>query len=399
MDKLKVSRKDKVVRACTKSDPIRICMIYPGHLCPSGGAQRLTFDLAKSLSKENEVAVVCFSFGFFQQGLYENKNLLILPILEKKRFRLLRNSFSIFKLLIKEHFDVINVAYAYRGVILAIVGKLFGIPIIVTSLGGDILKDYESGYGLRLNRKIAAVMWLILKLVDVHVVVSKSMIKDAIETGSSPSKIEVVYNGIDFENIPSTYRTDIFKRYELSYDDFIVLFLGRLVPWKCPEDLVKGFLRVKQEIPNAKLVIAGKGEEEKKLKQLVYDLNLDGSVIFLGFVSEDEKWDLFKRCDVFTLPSSVEAFGLTLVEAMACSKPVIATNMGPFPEIISNGRTGLLVPLHSPDELAEAIITLAKDEKLKIKMGNAARRVVEKRFDIKRTAQGYLKIFKHILNK
>ena len=129
------------------------------------------------------------------------------------------------------------------------------------------------------------------------------------------------------------------------------------------EDVVKAFPKVVQKVPNAKLIVAGKGVEREKLEKLAINLKLEGKVIFTGFVSEDEKWDLLKRCDVFVLPSIVEAFGIAVIEAMACGKPVIATRIGPFPEIIRDGETGILVPLHSLVRLADAIIDLAQDKK------------------------------------
>ena len=108
---------------------------------------------------------------------------------------------------------------------------------------------------------------------------------------------------------------------------------------------------------------------------------------------------MLKGCDVFVLPSVVEAFGIAVIEAMACSKPVIATNLGPFPEIIRDQETGLLVPLHSPYDLADAIIELALDENKRKKMGERARKDIEKRFDINKIADDYLEIYKKLINR
>lgn len=88
-----------------------------------------------------------------------------------------------------------------------------------------------------------------------------------------------------------------------------------------------------------------------------------------------------------------------VIEAMACSKPVVATNLGPLPEIIKDGETGLLVPVHSPDDLANAIIEVALDEDKKIKMGKMAKRDVEERFDINKTGDEYLKIYREVINR
>jgi glycosyltransferase involved in cell wall biosynthesis len=269
----------------------------------------------------------------------------------------------------------------------------------VTSHSYDIQKDKDIGYGARLNRKIAIITWLTLKLIDIHVVVSKRMIKDAVEAGSNPSKIRVVYNGIDIRKVSSLGDTDIIKRYGIHKEDFVILYLGRLHPKKCPEDVVKAFPKIVQKVPNAKLVIAGKGSEKAKLEKLVKKLKLQDKVVFTGFVSENEKWSLLKRCDVFVLPSIVEAFGIALIEAMACGKPVIATNVGPFPEIIRDGETGILIPVHSPNHLAEAVINLSQDDRKRVHIGKKAKEEVENRFNISKIANNYLKIYDEVIKR
>jgi len=378
----------------------KICMVYPGLFPALGGAETLTYELAKSLADENEVFVVCLSRSFnSQQVEFRNTNLHILPTLEKGKIGLIKNFFSIFKLLIKERFDVIHTHFVFPTATWGITGKLFRTPVMVTSHGGDIQKDEDIGYGARLNKIVAAITWLTLKLINVHVVVSKSMVKDAIEAGSNPSKIRVIYNGIDLKKIQSIRRrTNILQRYGLTKNYLILLYLGRLHPKKCPDDLIKAFAKVVQRVPNAKLIFAGKGGERENLEKLASSLNVDDKVIFTGFVSEDEKWNLLKNCEIFLLPSIIEGHPISLIEAMACGKPVIATDSGPFSEIVRNGETGILVPVHSPDCLADGIIDLALDDERRREIGKKARENVENRFDINKIADDYLEIYA-LLNK
>ena len=377
-----------------KSDTYKICMICPFYFPSLGGAEILTYELAKSLAKDNEVSIVSLSSNSDSGRIdFENKNLRVFPILKKGKIGLVKNFFSIFKLLVRERFDVIHVHSVFPSAFWGIAGKILRIPVIVTSHGGDIQKNKDIGYGARLNKKVAVIIWLILKLIDIHVVVSKCMIKDSVEAGSDLSKVRVVYNGIDLRKVSSLGGTDIIERYGICKEDFIVLYLGRLHPKKCPDDVVKAFPKVVRKIPNAKLMIAGTGDEKEKLEKITRELKLEGKVIFTGFVSEDEKWDLLKRCDVFVLPSVVEGLPIAVIEAMACGKPVIATNVGPFPEIIKDGETGILVPLHSLNHLADAIINLARDDARRVEMGERAREDVENRFDISKIASDYIKIY------
>ncbi|MGQ9506347.1 MAG: glycosyltransferase family 4 protein [Candidatus Bathycorpusculaceae bacterium] len=385
-----------VVHDAKKRKSYKICVIYPGPLPMPGGAETLSYELAISLANKNRVFVVCLPSQLLGFG---HKNLRILPILRKRKIGFVRNFFVILKLLIKERFDVIHAHFAFPAATWGVVGKLFRIPVIVTSHGGDIQKDEAIGYGTRLNKIAAIIMWVTLKLVNIHVILNKSMMKDAVESGSSPSKIRVVHNGINLKKILLMREADILRKYGLNKNHLILLYLGRLHPKKCPDDLIKAFPKAVQRVPNLRLVFAGKGEEREKLEKLASNLNIIDKVIFTGFVSEDEKWGLLRNCDIFVLPSILEAFGVTVLEAMACSKPVIATNLGPFPEIIRDGETGLLVPPHVPDELADAIIKLAVDDVRRRKMGVMARKDVEERFDIDKIAEDYLKLYEQLIKK
>lgn len=377
---------------------MRICVLTMPPFVEKGGAEMLIYELSHAISRKGHaVTVVC---GVSRsEETSSSQNIEVYSILNSGKVGFLKNFISFYKFLKIKKIDIIHAHFAFPTGTIGSIGKLFRIPILITSHGVDIQKDKEVGYGARLNKIYAIVIWFTLKLIDAHVVLNKSMIKDAIEAGAHPSKIKVIHNGIDLDKIPSMGGSDILQRYGLTKDNFIVLYLGRLHPKKCPDDLVKAFPKVVKKVPNAKLIFAGKGEEEIELKGLVSDLNLNDNIIFAGFVSEDEKWDLLRRCDVFVLPSVVEGHPITVIEAMACSKPVIATNVGPFPEIIKDGETGLLVPLHAPDELANAMTKLALNDDKRIETGKMARRDVEERFDINKIADDYLEIYEDLMNK
>ncbi|MCC6019382.1 MAG: glycosyltransferase family 4 protein [Candidatus Verstraetearchaeota archaeon] len=373
-------------------------MICPFEFPSLGGAEMLTYELAKSLANSNEIFILSLSSKSASEQIdFKDKNLHVFPILKYGKFSLIKNFFTVFKFLVRVRCDVVHAQYVFPSALWGLAGKILRIPVVVTSHGVDIQKDKSIGYGMRLYRSLAMYIWLTLKLIDIHIVVSKSMVKDAIEAGSNPSKIQVVYNGIDTRKASLLGDIETVEKYGIHKEDFVILYLGRLHPKKSLEDLVKAFPRVVQKVPNAKLVIAGKGSEEAKLKKLVEELKLQGKVIFTGFVSENEKWSLLKRCDVFVLPSIVEAFGIALIEAMACGKPVIATRVGPFPEIIKNGETGILVPAHSPSDLADAIINLAQDPEKRMLIGKKAKEEVENRFDIRKIANDYLKVYNMVV--
>lgn len=381
---------------------LKICVLTIASFASTGGAENLTYQLTQSLARKGyQVSVVCFpSIGILpEKEMAETPNINIYPILKPGKIGLIRNFLSLWSLLRRERFNIIHAHFAFPTGTMGLVGKLFRIPIVVTSHGVDIRKDKKIGYGMRLNKLAAIMIWFTLKVIDCLVVVSKAMVEDAIDAGCSSSKIRVIYNGIDLRMIPPPVSSDIFERNGITKNDFIILYLGRLLAVKCPQDVVQALPKILQLVPNARLVFAGQGEERSRLEDSVSGLNLKDKVIFTGFVTGDDKWSLLRRCDVFVLPAVVEAFGIAVIEAMACSKPVVATNLGPFPEIIRDGESGLLVPLHSPDKLANAIIQLALDEKGRAEMGEKARKEVEERFDINKTGDEYLKIYREVINR
>ncbi len=330
----------------------------------------------------------------------------IYPIFRRLYNKFLDNSIGqilnfilFYRFLRKKRPHIVHVHNAFPGGFIALAARLLNIPIICTSHGMDILMIREIGYGLRLKKMGAILVKLILKFATLHTVVSKSMIKPAIEAGSNREKIRVVYNGIDLKSIIPSVEKEILKQYKIREEDFIILFVGNLEPRKCPDDLIKSFQIVLKEIPNAKLIFTGKGKEENHLKRLASKLKLKERVIFTGLVFGNRKWDLFTRCDVFVLPSIIEGHPNVVIEAMACSKPVVLTNTGPHPEMIKDGESGFLVPLHSIDAIANAIIELALDEKKREKMGKNARKIVERELQINKITNDYLKVYREAIIK
>lgn len=393
-------RKNKVNTFQT-SEQIKICIVYPVPFPTVGGFENLVYELVAALSKKVIVTVICPGLRS-QKDIPEDVN--VYPILKTFKTRYIGfllssflNFIAVYNFLRREKPDVIHAHPVFPSGFLALPAKILDIPIICTSHGGDIQVNRDIGYGARRNKIIAKLIKLTLRCSSLHTVLNKTMIKDAIEAGSHLSKIRVVYNGIDLDKIPSLVGSEILQRYKITKDNFIVLYLGRFHPKKCPDDLVKAFPKVIEKVPNAKLIFTGMGEEEAKLKRFVSDLNLEEEVVFTGPAWGNDKWSLLKNCDVFVLPSVVEGHPIAVIDAMACEKPVIATNLGPFPEIIKDGETGLLVPLHAPDDLADAIIELALDEVKRKEMGKMARKDVEERFDINKIADVYLRIYEELV--
>ncbi len=363
-----------------------------------GGYENLVRDLSNYLSEKIEVHIVCYNLGNIN-NIKISKNLKIhqfTHILNTKFISIplnaLINNIKLLYIIRKEKISIINVHPVFPAGLDVILAKLFGAHLVCTSHGSDIQINNVLNYGVRRNFFANFMIRCILKISDYHTVVSNSMISDAINAGSYPSKIRVINNGIDLQCLPNS-KDFLDSKYSFDKENFLILYLGRLHVKKCPDDLIKAMQIVSSEVRSAKLIIAGKGEEESNLKQLVKKLKLSDRVLFTGFVSDKEKWQLMMNCDVFVLPSEIEAFGISLIEAMACKKPVVVTNIGAFTEIVKHKETGIIIPLHSPQDIAEAIIELFKNPDLRYKIGLFARKEIENRFDIAKISEDYLNLY------
>jgi glycosyltransferase involved in cell wall biosynthesis len=135
------------------------------------------------------------------------------------------------------------------------------------------------------------------------------------------------------------------------------------------DTMIKTIPLLKEKIPNLKYSVIGKGEDLIRLKKLAKDLNVENYISFLGFVDDINAY--YQHCDIFSLPSKKEGFGIVYLEAMQYKKPVIGVNYGGPTDVIQDGKTGYLCEYDDIDCLADKIIQLYKNEDLNIKIGNA----------------------------
>src|SRR5208337_1859108 len=167
-------------------------------------------------------------------------------------------------------------------------------------------------------------------------------------------------------------------------DNPMIFFVGRLTWVKGADTLTMAMKEIVKEVPNAKLVIVGKGEQEELLKHIVSSNHLENNVIFnFSYVPEEERLKYYAACDVAIFPSKYEPFGIVSLEAMAMGKPVIvgaAGTSGFREQVIPFGPNicGFHINPHDPGDVAKFTIILLKDPELRKNMGlNARKRVLE----------------------
>ncbi|MEM3586583.1 MAG: glycosyltransferase family 4 protein, partial [Candidatus Jordarchaeaceae archaeon] len=199
------------------------------------------------------------------------------------------------------------------------------------------------------------------------------------------------------------------KEKGIPLDSEIVLCVARIDPVKRHEELLKAFSIIKKERQNVKLVCVGNGsisndvlgirmQRKAEIMKLVKKLELENDTIFLGHVPHEDIPKVYRMADVVVLPSLMEGFGLSLTEAMAAEKPVVAYNVGGIVTQIENGFNGFLIEKGNFEELAEKTCELLSNEELKRIMGKRAKQVVEKKFDVRKAADKYLKLYQEAIN-
>ncbi len=192
--------------------------------------------------------------------------------------------------------------------------------------------------------------------------------------GIDPEKICVIPPGVDLTRFrPLSQRQ---SKEHLGYgEEKTILFVGRLEPLKGLDILFRAMASLKNS-NSVRLNVVGGDEnsrEKTRLQTLATQMNLNTSIRFVGKVSQDELPVHYNAADVCVLPSHYESFGLAALEAAACGRPVIATNVGGIPAIVLDGKTGYLVPSRRPDVMAERLCRLLDDDVLRSHMGAEAR--------------------------
>lgn len=205
----------------------------------------------------------------------------------------------------------------------------------------------------------------------------------------------VIPFGVDLEAFAlRAGEVDAAQRLRQRHGERLVLFLGVLRRYKGLDLLVRAMRKV-----DGHLLIVGRGPR-RALEALTHELGLEGRITFLGEVSDAERRLLLHACDVFALPSTDrrEAFGIAQLEAMACGKPVVASDLPTgVRSVTQHGRTGWLVPPGDPDALAGALSLLLEDDHLRAGLGKAARQRVEREFTAERMIARTLDVYGQVV--
>ncbi len=235
---------------------------------------------------------------------------------------------------------------------------------------------------------------------DKIITVSESSKNDIIKyLNVQPSKIEIVYNGVDYERFNKFYATEekeeVKKKYSLP--EKYILYMGTLEPRKNIESIVEGFYILKQKYrDDIKLVIAGKkGWLFESIFNLVEQLKLTEDIIFTDYVDEKDKPLIYNMAEIFVFPSLYEGFGIPVLEAMASEVPVITSNVSSLPEVA--GDAALLVAPKDKESIAEQMHKILSNENLRKELVHKGK-IQCRKFTWQDSADRLYEIYKEVLN-
>lgn len=271
-----------------------------------------------------------------------------------------------------------------------IAGRIMGVPVVgtLTNIAAEQVRlidnPYLNGRKLRWAQRLRR--FLLRRTHDRYIAISNCVAQSTIRAvGLPPAAVEVIYRGLpeDALAVGADQVEAVRRELDVGRHYPVLLTVGRLVPQKGQRYLIDAMPEILRAHPRAQLLIVGMGFLEPKLRAQVDALGLRSSVRFLG--RREDVPALMSAADIFVFPSLFEGLGVSLLEACASGLPCVASNVGPLPEVIEDGVTGVLVPSQDPRSLAEAISRLGSDKDLMRRYGEAARARVRRTFQIDRS--------------
>jgi glycosyltransferase involved in cell wall biosynthesis len=281
-------------------------------------------------------------------------------------------------------------------------------PVVTTVHGSPLLDDLRVRYGsfrdwlrLRLyqySHRIPSNLLNLFEKADIRraVFVSKTCLADTLtrlEPGAREllrAKSTVIYNGLSSERV----REVTGPNGDCNGHD--VVFMGRLAEYKGVDRLIRAFSLVSRELRDAKLHVVGSGPDADKLKTLSNRLGVEKRVIFHGWLQRDQALKILASSALLAHPSLYESFGYVIVEAYALGKPVIAHRAPYSRELVEEMGAGLTVNTFDEEEFSKALLALLTDSDLYKRFSSKARKVAEEVFDVRVTADKYVKVYEDV---
>ncbi|MBL7072745.1 MAG: glycosyltransferase family 4 protein [Candidatus Omnitrophica bacterium] len=366
----------------------------------------LLLPLIDRLTKEGYNVQVATSPGGYTEQLRKD-GYVINTVDIGRRIRPIVNLKAIFalcRLIKKEKFDIVHVHSPLAAMLGRVAAKMADAPVIIYTAHGFYFHENMTPWKRRVVIWIEKILTRVCT--DILLLQSAEDRETAIREGISLSQNAVwISNGVDINKfIPEEPDAQLRESFGIKKEDKVVVFAGRIVREKGIEELVKAIAVVKEHVPSVKFLIVGDtlgsdrdADGKEIIKRLIAENNLKENIIFAGL--RDDMPQVYSLMDVFVLPSFREGMPRSILEAMACRKPVVATDIRGSREEVVDGVTGKIVPPREVKPLADAISGILMDEETAKKMGQAGRKRVESKFDEEMVLDKEMEVYKRVSAK
>ncbi|MGB2763544.1 MAG: glycosyltransferase family 4 protein [Candidatus Aminicenantaceae bacterium] len=309
----------------------------------------------------------------------------------------LKTFLDIWRIIKKKSPEIVHTHSSKAGLLGRLAAKLARIPIVVHTPHGHVF----FGYFGPLKTKIFIILErLVSRITDRIIALTNKEKEDYIKFRiANEDKFDVIYSGIEldkFKELSEDKKQNLVKELGIPEKSLIIGTVGRLVPVKGHEFLIKAAKYIISKYPEAFFVFTGDGPLEQNLERQAFKLGIKDNIIFLGW--RDDVAKIISIYDIFALPSLNEGMGRVLAEAMALGKPIVASNVGGIPDLVTHGKNGFLVPTRNSEKLAKYIQILIEDKEQREKMGQVGKETV-KNFSKEKMVEKIANLYEELLTQ
>jgi glycosyltransferase involved in cell wall biosynthesis len=268
-------------------------------------------------------------------------------------------------------------------------------PVVVHTFHGHVLRGYFGSFGSSVFRAIETIL---ARITDRLVAVSPEVRDELVGLGVAPaSKFEVVRLGIDleprvrFEGDPAEVR----RRLGIPAGTFLIGWFGRMTAVKRTDDLLHTLVALRRHGVDASLLLVGDGDDRPRLEQLAHELGVARSCLFLGY--QEDVAPFYAISDAVVLTSANEGTPVTIIEALAAGRPVVATAVGGVGDVVEDGETGFLVAAGDTERMADRLAELAADQEGAAALGEEGQRRMTERYAVTRLVDDVDRLYRRLL--
>lgn len=273
----------------------------------------------------------------------------------------------------------------YTGVLLA---KWLNIPCVMEYNGSELWMADHWGGTIRYRKLTEEIELAVFNAADLIVGNAQALKDELIARGINSSKIVIIPNGVDTDKFsPANSGAEVREKYHIAKDDIVVSFVGSFGPWHGADVLAKAVKNVIEHNKHVRFMFVGNGGGLSKVQDIIHIDNMEGHVVYTGAVKQNEAPFYVAASDILVSPQIPNPDGTSffgsptkLFEYMASGKAIVASNLDQMGQILTHNQTALLTTPGSADEIADCILTLAKDERLRRTLGMNAREEVCKKY-------------------